>query len=176
MSCRKKSRARRREAWKCRRGHCPCGCGRHLPGTKPQVASAGHSRCPRSRVFRNIPSGEPDESFPEEIRVLDPQHPLYGKSVRVIRRSPRRSGNFLPSYEVEYRNGITLLVPVATTQQSASLDFATKLSMDALHDPLNMVNFIDHEHGARKPLDDNATDATATDRRRYRRSSGGGLP
>ena len=58
-----------------------------------------------------------------------------------------------------HRNGITLLVPVATTQQSASLDFATKLSMDALHDLLNMVNYSDHEHGAQKALDDTATDA-----------------
>ena len=43
-----------------------------------------------------------DESSVEVIEVLDPCHPLYGRTFRVIRRVDRGSGNFSPSYEVEY--------------------------------------------------------------------------
>src|SRR6201996_6846226 len=78
------------------------------------------SRCLPAKAFRNIPSGEPDESCAEVIQVVDPHHPLYGRSFRVIRRSTHRAGNFPPSYEVEYRNGISLLIPVAATEWHAS--------------------------------------------------------
>ena len=37
-----------------------------------------------SKALRNIPSAKADESFSEVIRVLDPRHPLYGRSFRVI--------------------------------------------------------------------------------------------
>ncbi len=68
------------------------------------VAGASNRSLP-AKASRNIPSGESDESLAEVIQVLDPLHPLYGQSFRVIRRSAHRGGNFPPSYEVEYRNG-----------------------------------------------------------------------
>ncbi len=140
-----------------------------------QLRCGWRSRSLKTRGFRNTPSGEPDESFPEEIRVLDPRHPLYGRSFRVVGRTSHRGGNFLPSYEVEYRDRVTLLVPVATTEHPASSVAFTKLSMDALQDLLNMVDCIDYEHGTRSSLDDAAADPTTTDRQRDRRGSGGGL-
>jgi len=56
----------------------------------------------RTKAFRNVPSGESDESLLEVVQVQDPRHPLYGRSFRVIRRVAHRGGNFPPSYEVEY--------------------------------------------------------------------------
>ena len=148
----------------------------------PQPADAapapvGPAANPRlqTRGFRNTPSSKADESLPDEIMVRDLRHPLYGRSFRVVGRTSHRGGNFLPSYEVEYRDGVTLLVPVAATEHPASSAAFTKLSVDALQDLLNMVDCSDHEHGTRSSLDDAAADLTTTDRRRYRRGSGGGF-
>ena len=107
--------------------------------------------------------------------VRDTGHPLYGRSFRVIRRTSGRGGNFLPSYEVEYRDGVTLLVPVSATEPPVPSAALTKLSMEALRDLLDVVECQDHERGARRPLDDAAADPATTDRRRHRRGSGGGL-
>src|SRR5690242_16871736 len=86
------------------------------------------SRCRRAKAYRNIPSCESDESPIEEVRVLDPLHPLYGRSFRVIRRSTQRGGNFLPSYEVEHCNGSSLLIPIAVTEWHDSPNKRTILS------------------------------------------------
>ncbi len=107
-----------------------------------------HNPC--SMGFRDTQPSEPDEFFPEEIQVLDPRHPLHGQTFRVMGRSPYRGGNSLPSYEVEYRHGVTLFVPVATTERHAPPDIPTKLSIDALCELLNMVDCVDyHEHTTR---------------------------
>lgn len=121
------------------------------------------------------PSSEADESFPDEITICDPRHPLYGRAFRVIRRTSYRGGNFLPSFEVDFQDSVTLLVPVAATDPHVFSAGATKLSIDALLDLLNVVESCDHEHGARSSLDDAAADPSPTDRRRHCRSSGGGL-
>ncbi len=149
----------------------------HDPGPGAQDYLCGSlSYDGHSKVLRNIPSGEAHESFPKEIRVLDPRHPLYGQSFRVMGRLPFRGGNFLPSYEVEYRQGVTLLVPVAATECHTLPDTLTKLSIEALLDLLNVVDCRDHdEHRTRSSLVDPAADASTTDRRRSCRSSGGGL-
>lgn len=148
-----------------------------LPPEVARFVLAPASRSLRAKVYRNIPSGESDESFPEEIRVRDPRHPLYGKVFRVLGRSRHRGGNFEPSYEVEYRNGVTLLVPVAAAEHPNLPSARTKLSVDVLYDLLNAVECLHHhEHGTRTSLDDAAADPATTDRRRYRRGSGGGLP
>jgi hypothetical protein len=52
------------------------------------------SRCLPTRGFRNTPSSEADESFPDEIMVRDPQHPLHGRSFRVVGQTSHRGGNF----------------------------------------------------------------------------------
>ena len=138
------------------------------------------SRAQFEALFEGVqeyPSRESDESFPEEMTVLNPGHPLYGQSFRVLGRSPRRGGDFEPSYEVEYRRGVSLLVPVAAVEYRDLPNARTKLSVDALYYLLNMVDCIHHhENGTRTSLDDTAADPSKTDRRRYRRGSGGGLP
>src|SRR5882672_10999965 len=93
-----------------------------------------------SKAYRNIPSGEADESPVEEIRVLDPRHPLYGRSFRVLRRLIQRGGNFPRSYEVEYCNGSTLLIPVSAIEYDHSENNQTKLSIEALHDLLSVID------------------------------------
>src|ERR1700676_844480 len=95
---------------------------------------ASASRCLPAKAFRNIPSEEADESSAEMIEFLDPRHPLYGRSFRVIRRSTHRGGNFPPSYEVEHHHGSSLLIPVDVTEKRVLDANQTKLSIEALRD------------------------------------------
>jgi hypothetical protein len=134
------------------------------------------SRSPPAKGLRNIPPNEADESFPEEIRVLDQRHPLYGQTFRVIGRLPYRGGNFLPSYEVEYRHGVTLLVSVAATERPAGPVASTKLSIEALSELLNVVDFFcNDELRTQISLVDTVAGVKTTGRRRSRRSPRGGL-
>jgi hypothetical protein len=123
-----------------------------------------------------MPSGESDEPSVEEIRVLDPRHPLYGRSFGVIRRSTHRGGNFPPSYEVEYRNGSSLLIPIAATEATDLANNQIKLSIDALQELISVVDCLDnYEYEPKRSLDDTVASSTASDRRRRRRGLGGGL-
>ena len=132
--------------------------------------SSGHC----SKAFRNIPSGEADESSSEVIQVLDPRHPLYGRSFRVIRRSAHRGGNFPPSYEVEHRNGVSLLVPVSVTDPDLIRPNQIKLSVESLRELIAVAECLEHdEHGSKGSLVESAAGAAASDRRRHRRRSGG---
>jgi hypothetical protein len=126
-------------------------------------------------VFPDTPFGDADESFPEEVQVLDPRHPLYGRSFQVLGRSSFRVGGSSPCYEVAYRDGVTLNVPVAAIEPLALPIEPTKLSIESLLDLLDVVEIEHHEHGTRRSLDDAAGDAEAPDHRRHRRGSGGGL-
>ena len=95
---------------------------------------------------------------------------------RVLRRSIHRGGNSPPSYEVEYRNGTSLLIPISATERDNSENNLTKLSITALQDLLAMIDCFDsHEHKSKRSLDDAAAVSTTPDRRRRRRSLGGGL-
>ena len=94
---------------------------------EPAARTSAASRARRTKSYRNIPCSEADESSIDEIKVLDPRHPLYGRSFRVLRRSTHRGGNFPPSYEVEYRNGSSLLIPVAATEWHDSPNDQLKL-------------------------------------------------
>ena len=125
-------------------------------------------------MFGDTPFGDADESFPDEVLVLDPRHPLFGRRFQVLGRSLFRRSSSSPFYEVAYRDGVTLNVPVAVTEPCALLTYPTKLSVGALLDLLNVV-CLDHEHGTRRSLGDTAGDAKAPDRRRHSRGSGGGL-
>jgi hypothetical protein len=97
-------------------------------------AAASANQFLRAKAYRNIRSGESDESSIEVIRVRDRRHPLYGRSFRVIRRTMDRGGNFPASYEVEYRNGSSLLIPVQATEKYELNSNQTKLSIEALLD------------------------------------------
>jgi hypothetical protein len=139
------------------------------------VADAASRSLP-TKAYRNIPSGEPDESLVEVIQVLDPRHPLYGRAFRVICRSSHRGGNFPPSYEVEHRGGTSLLVPISVTEPYEASANRTKLSIEALCDLISAVECLKcDEHKSKRSLDDTAAGSTATDRRGHRRSSGGDL-
>lgn len=150
----------------------------HRKGLAPSVSRRSPdapSQCHQARAYRNIPSCESDESSVEEVRVLDPRHPLFGRSFRVIRRSPHRGGNFPPSYEVEHRNGSSLLIPIAVTEWHDSPNRRTILSIEALQDLLLVVDgFCSHGHESKRSVGDTAADGAAPDRRRGRRSPGGG--
>ena len=111
------------------------------------------------------------------MTVQDWAHPLFGRTFRVIRQSVHRGGGFPVSYEVEYRDGVSLLVPVAATEPQNSMENRTKLSVEALHDLTLLVE--QHEHDAdrsERPVGHAAGGAAAPNRRRGRRSAGGGEP
>lgn len=134
------------------------------------------SRSLRARACRNIPPGESDESSTEVVWVLDPRHPLYGRSFRVIRRSTHRGGNFPPSYEVEHRNGSTLLIPVAATEKYVLDANQTKLSIEAIRDLVSVAECLEnHEYRPNDALDDAVASVAASNRRRRRRGSCGGI-
>ncbi len=130
--------------------------GAELIRRAPAEMYGGGSASPvlRPKARRNIPSGESDESLIDEIRVLDPRHPLYGRSFRVIRRSTHRGGNFPPSYEVEYCSGSSLLIPIAVTEWLGSTNDQLKLSIDGLLDLISVIDCLDsHEYEPKRSLD-----------------------
>lgn len=128
----------------------------------------------RAKAYKNIPSGEPDESLVEVVEVLDPRHPLYGRSFRVICRSSHRGGNFPPSYEVEHRGGTSLLVPISVTEPYQLNTNRTKFSIEALYDLISAVECLEgDEHRSERSLGGAAAGSATTDRRRHRCGSGG---
>src|SRR6202043_1877277 len=97
--------------------------------------------------------GESHQSSTDVIQVLDPRHPLYGRSFRVIRRSTHRGGNFPPSYEVEHRNGTSLLVPISVTEPYKANANQTKSCIDALRDLISAVECLEcHEPRSERSL------------------------
>jgi hypothetical protein len=111
-----------------------------------------------------------------EVTVRDPVHPLYGRTFRVIRRSVHRGGGFPISYEVEYKNGASLLIPVVETEEYNQDEYRTKLSVEALYDLIAVAEQVeDHANKAGRPLGDTAAGLEAPNRRRGRRSASGGL-
>jgi hypothetical protein len=132
------------------------------------------SRAPRTKVYRNIPARESDESCGEAITVQDPAHPLFGRTFRVIRRSVHRGGGFPVSFEVEHGESASLLVPVAATELHNSAENRTKLSMEALHDLILVAEQLEnHADRTGRTLGHAATGAAAPDRRRSRRHTCG---
>ncbi|WP_229180263.1 MULTISPECIES: Y4bD/Y4pK family protein, partial [Bradyrhizobium] len=128
-----------------------------------------------ARAHRNIPSGESDESPAIEVTVCEPAHPLFGRTFRVIRRSVHRGGGFPLSYEVEYRDGASLLIPVAAIEPQMSMENRTKLSVEALHDLTSLVEQLEHDaNRSEKPLGHAVNGTAAPNRQRGRRSAGGG--
>lgn len=130
----------------------------------------------RSKAYRNVPAGDSDESSDEVVRVLDPHHPLFGRAFRVIRPVTRGGGNFPPSYEVEHRDGSTLLIPVAATQKYVGGPNQGKLSVEAVRDLVAVAECLEaHDHRPQEPVGGAATSFAAPNPRRGRRGSGGGV-
>jgi len=108
--------------------------------------------------------------------VLDPSHPLFGRSFIVIRELGRGGGNFAPSYEVEHLGGSTLLIPVAATQGYVEVTNQIKLSVEAVRDLIALAETLEgHDDRTKEPVGDVITRVAASDSRRRRRSSGGGV-
>jgi hypothetical protein len=140
------------------------------------AAAAPATRSHPAKAYRNIPSGEPDESLAEVIQVLDPRHPLYGRSFRVICRSSHRGGNFPPSFEVEHGSGTSLLVPISATEPNGQSANRPKLSIEALCELISAVECLESdEHGSERLVGSVAPGSAPTDRRRHRRGSGGDI-
>ena len=147
---------------------------RRRPGGRWRLAQLSWAIC--SKAYRNIPRNEADESSIDEIRVLDPRHPLYGRSFRVIRRSAHRGGNFPLSYEVEHRNGSSLLIPIAATEWHEPSNIRPKLSIESLRDLVSAVDSLDSddEHKPKRSLGNAVAKPEAAGCRRHRRGLGGG--
>ena len=143
---------------------------------EPWARISAASRARRTKSFRNIPCSEADDPSIDKIKVLDPHHPLYGRSFRVLRRATHRGGNFPPSYEVEYCNGSSLLIPVAATEWHDSSNNQLKLCIEALRDLVSTVDCLDShdEHKSKRPLDNTVAGSEAAGDRRPRRRPGGG--
>jgi hypothetical protein len=111
------------------------------------------------------------------VTVQDQAHPLFGRTFRVIRQSVHRGGGSPLSYEVEHRDGVSLLVPVAATEPQGSMENRTKLSVEALHDLASLVEHLKHhDDRSERPVGHTAGGTAASDCRRSRRSAGGGEP
>jgi hypothetical protein len=76
----------------------------------------------------------------DEIEVVDPCHPLYGRRYRLIsigKESTTRGACKESFARVHYRFGLTLLLPLGVTnleRNGLSCAAPTKLSLDALQD------------------------------------------
>jgi hypothetical protein len=99
---------------------------------------------------------------------------LFGRTFRVI-RSVHRGGDVPISYEVEHWHGASLLIPVAATEPQLSMENQTKLSFEALHDLTLLIEQLNGDRSER-PVGHAAGSIAAPDRRRGRRSAGGGKP
>ena len=118
-----------------------------------------------------------DESLIEVVQVHDPRHPLYGQSFRVIGRAVCRGSKLSPTYEVKYRRGGSLLIPISVTEPYDKEANQTKLSIEALCELVSAAEVLEcHEHGSERSLGDAATRSAPPNRRRRRGSSGGALP
>jgi hypothetical protein len=135
------------------------------------------NRSLQAKSSRNIPSRESDESsLIEVVTIRDPRHPLFGRTFYVI-RSVQRGGNFPISYEVQYRDGTSLLVPVAVTEPQDGVENRTKLSVEALHDLTSLVEQLEPDADRSEgPLGHVASGTAAPNHRGGRRSAGGSKP
>jgi hypothetical protein len=85
------------------------------------------------------------------IQIRDPRHPLYGRLFSVICRTTPRGGHFPSGYEVEHVNGLSLLIPVAATEQCQSSTEQTKLSVEALRDLVSIAEALGSDEYKPKP-------------------------
>jgi hypothetical protein len=93
----------------------------------------------------------------------------------VIRRVMGRGGNVPASYEVEYRNGSSLIIPVQAIEECELNSNQAKLSIEALLDIVSVAESVDDdEYRPKIPLVSAVADAAASNRRRRRCRPGGG--
>ena len=102
------------------------------------AASAGQFRT--ARASGDTHKSDDDVANSEEVEVVDPRHPLYGRRYRLIsigKETTTRGACKELFARVHYRFGLTLLLPLGATnlERNGLLCAApTKLSLDALQD------------------------------------------
>lgn len=96
------------------------------------------SRCRTAKASGDIHKSHDDVAAGEEVEVVDPRHPLYGRRYRLIsigKESTTRGACKESFARVHYRFGHTLLLPLGVTnleQNGLPRATPTKLSLDAL--------------------------------------------
>jgi len=93
------------------------------------------SLCLPTKGLRGAPNPHEDVALSEEVEVIDPTHPLYGRRFNVISVETVSCGESL--VRVNYRFGLTLLLPVGATDLEpgrVSRAVRAKLSVDAVND------------------------------------------
>ena len=145
------------------------------PEAAPVGPPPGASPAPRTKVYRNVSSGEADEPCPEEVTIRDPRHPLFGRCFVVLRRLARRAGNVLPSFEVEHRGGGTLLIPEAACEPPLTGESDVKLSVEGLRELISLAGSLDaHADQSRGAVGHASAGAAAAGCGGHRRDLGGG--
>ena len=89
----------------------------------------------RAKGFNGAPNPHGDVALSEEVEVIDPTHPLYGRRFNLISVDTVSCGE--SRVRVKYRFGLTLLLPVGVTDLEparVSRTARTKLSVDAVKD------------------------------------------
>src|SRR5712671_2942579 len=98
------------------------------------------SRCLRARASEDTHKSDDDVATSEEVEVVDPRHPLYGRRYRLIsigNETTTRGACKELFARVHYRFGLTLLLPLGVTnleQNGLPRAASTKLNLDALQD------------------------------------------
>jgi len=112
------------------------------------------SRFLPARASGDTPKSHDDVAVCDEIEVVDPRHPLYGRRYRLISigKETIAHGACKESFaRVHYRFGLTLLLPLRVTNlERNGLPCAapTKLSLDALQELIALAE----ESGGTCPL------------------------
>src|SRR5258708_13610488 len=98
------------------------------------------SRSLPARASGNTHKSNDDVVTSEEVEVVDPRHPLYGRRYRLIsigNETTTRGACKELFARVHYRFGLTLLLPLGVTnleRNGLPRAASTKLSLDALQD------------------------------------------
>lgn len=126
---------------------------------------------------RNIPTDEADLPSLAEVTVQDSGHALYGRRFRVLRLLARRGSGLPPCFEVEHRDGCTLLIPVRVTEPVGTRENRTKLSVEGLRELISLAEQLE-EHADRPGTCVGGTSGgnASAGHRGCRRGSGGDVP
>jgi hypothetical protein len=92
------------------------------------------SRCLRATTHRDTPVADGDLAGVEEIEIIDPRHPLYGRRFRLV--AVTNGARSVQLARVMYRPDIFLLLPISVTSlhPPATRIVPTKLCLEALED------------------------------------------
>ncbi|WP_247449761.1 hypothetical protein [Bradyrhizobium sp. 180] len=121
------------------------------PPADATCVAAYASRCPPAKASGDTHKSHDDVAAGEEVEVVDPRHPLYGRRYRLIwigKESTTRGACKESFARVHYRFGLTLLLPLGVTNlERNGLPRATptKLSLDALQ---NLIAVAEESGGA----------------------------